>query len=119
MKKYLLLTLALSGILTAGAAAPMLRSAKPEGAGLKEINRNHHAATPRADLAQVRRVATEAPANAVEVPFTHDLGKAGPEVKQYTHINANGDSRTWKYGAVNGYAACMTPNDAGIDTNDD
>lgn len=119
MKKYLLLTLALSGILTAGAAAPMLRSAKPEGAGLKEINRNHHSATPRADLAQARRVAAEAPANAVEVPFTHDLGKAGTEVKSYTNINANGDSRKWQYGTVNGYAACMAPKDAGIDANDD
>ena len=50
-------------------------------------------------------VAKEAPANTVEVPFTHDLGKGGTEVKNYTSINVNGDNRKWQYGTVNGYAA--------------
>ena len=62
-------------------------------------------------------VAKEAPANTVEVPFTHDLGKGGTEVKNYTDINVNGDNRKWQYGKVNGYATCMVPNEG--DANDD
>ena len=64
-------------------------------------------------------VAKEVPANTVEVPFTHDLGKGGTEVKNYTSINVNGDNRKWQYGTVNGYAACMVPNADNVDANDD
>jgi len=53
------------------------------------------------------------------VPFTHDLGKNGTEVKNYTAIDANKDGRTWKFGTANGYAACMLPNADNIDTSDD
>ena len=64
-------------------------------------------------------VTREAPANAVEVPFTHDLGKGGTEVKNYTDINVNNDNRKWQYGKVSGYAACMVPNADNVDANDD
>lgn len=72
------------------------------------------------DTAPVQAPMTkEAPANTVEVPFTHDLGKGGTEVKNYTDINVNGDNRKWQYGTVNGYAACMVPNATDVDANDD
>ncbi len=69
----------------------------------------------------VRQILGEAPANTVEVPFTHGLGKDGlADIKtKYTAINANEDNRQWQYGSVSGYAACMVPNDANIDNNDD
>lgn len=119
MKRYLLLTLAAAGILSAGATVPLFRATSPSGSGIKEINTRQHAVTARAEVSKTVRIAAEAPANAVEVPFTHDLGKAGSEIKNYTSINVNNDNRKWQYGTVNGYAACMVPNADDIDTNDD
>lgn len=64
-----------------------------------------------------------APANAVEVPFKHELGKDSKDVdfikENYTTINANGDNRQWQVASVNGYSACMAPNADDIDANDD
>lgn len=119
MRKYLLLTMAIAGTLIAGASNPDRHAGLSSRSGLKEINRQHHAATPRIERARQLRVAGEAPANSVEVPFTHDLGKAGTEVKNYTSINVNEDNRKWQYGSTSGYAACMVPNAADIDANDD
>ena len=76
--------------------------------------RQHDASAP----AQIP-MTKEAPANAIEVPFKHDLGKNGTEVKNYTAINVNNDNRKWQYGTVNGYAACMVPNADNVDANDD
>ena len=63
------------------------------------------------------------PENTVEVPFKHELGKDSPDVDfikaNYTTINANGDNRQWQLASVNGYSACMAPNDDNIDANDD
>ena len=120
MRKYLLVTLALAGTLIAGAGTAERHPGMRSQTGLKEINTMHHAATPRVERATRLRIEGEAPANAVEVPFTHDLGKAGTEVKNYTSINVNEDNRKWQYGTVNGtYAACMAPNAADVDRNDD
>ncbi|MCH5326481.1 MAG: choice-of-anchor J domain-containing protein, partial [Duncaniella sp.] len=64
-----------------------------------------------------------APANAVEVPFKHELGKDSPVAdfikENYTTINANGDNRQWQVASVNGYSACMAPNADDVDANDD
>ena len=109
--------MALTGALIVGAAGPVTRTGTRTMSGLKEINRAQHAMTARVNATKAR--AAEAPENTVEVPFTHDLGKAGIEVKNYTSINANGDNREWKFGTVSGYAACMPPNDESIDRNDD
>ncbi|MBD5366116.1 MAG: hypothetical protein HDR82_03740 [Bacteroides sp.] len=121
MKKTLLLTLAVAGALMAGAAGPETRSGSRTISGIKEINRDNHAATARIEATKIVRpfAAGAVPANAVEVPFKHDLGKGGSEVANYTDINANNDNRNWKYGSVSGYAACMVPNAADIDNNDD
>lgn len=119
MRKYLLLTMAIAGALIAGAANPDRHGGTRAPSGLKEINRQHHAATPRIESVKQLRAAEEAPANSVEVPFTHVLGKAGTEVKNYTALNVNNDNRKWQYDTPNGYAACMVPNAADIDANDD
>lgn len=116
MRKLLLLAAVVAGSLLAGATAPLQRSTSTHTGMLKEINRLQHNVTPRQS---VKKVVGEAPANTVEVPFTHDIGKAGTEVKNYTIINVNKDNRLWQVGAVSGYGACMVPNDAAVDNNDD
>lgn len=66
---------------------------------------------------------SSAPANAVEVPFKHELGKDSPDVdfikENYKTINANGDNRQWQVASVNSYTACMAPNADDINANDD
>lgn len=117
MRKLLLFTMVAAGTLLASASAPELRSASRTASGIKEINRAQHAVLVQAAASKVKRA--EAPANAVEIPFTHDMGKTGTEIKNYTFIDANGDDRKWQYGKVAGYSACMAPNAADIDNNDD
>ena len=58
------------------------------------------------------------PENAVEVPFTHTLGK-NTEVTNYTVIDADGDGRTWKPGGFTGYSVCMKPTDDASSNNND
>lgn len=116
-----------SGILALGCAAVMAqapqRSVTVTGAGLKQLNTVPHRTVMAPQKAQTVQApalfAAEAPANAVEVPFTHDLGKGGTEVKNYTAFNVNGDNRQWQYGKVNGYSACMVPNAEDVENNDD
>lgn len=115
MKKLTLFSFALAATLSAGAQLPAVRSVATTYGSVKEINRRQHAITERP--LSVRKTVAEVPENSVEVPFTHDLGKNGTEVKNYTAINVNGDNRKWQFGAVNGYAACMVPNE--VDVNDD
>ncbi len=112
MKKILLISIALMSVMAAGANVPD-REISPSSTGsLKQINRERRVIALKTPL----RTA-EAPANAVEVPFTHDLGKAGTEIKNYTAVNVNNDNRKWQFGTVNGYSACMAPNET--DVNDD
>ncbi len=123
MKRLILLSGAMAlGCFAVLAQAPQ-RSVAVTGAGLKQLNTVPHRtvlAPQKAQAAQAPALfAAEAPANAVEVPFTHDMGKAGTEIKNYTAINVNGDNRKWQYGSVNGYSACMVPNDANVTNNDD
>ncbi len=117
MKHYLLAALAAGIILPAVAVQQNQRSTAPTAGGnVKQMTRS---------LAGERRMKSpaktlgEAPANTVEVPFTHDLGKTGTEIKNYIDINVNGDNRKWQYGTVNGYCACMVPNAADVENNDD
>ena len=119
MKSNFILSLFLSGILSAsGATSLPERHTVPVGQCTKTLNTSGHSLTKTP--VSVSKAPALAPANAVEVPFTHDLGKGGkPTIDNYTQINANNDGRTWKYGAVNGYAACMPPSDAGVTNNDD
>ncbi len=116
MRLPLLITFALAATLSASAQAPTLRATAPTHGSIRQINASGHKSVNRPTL---RKAQGEAPANAVEVPFTHDLGRDGTEVKNYTEINVNGDNRTWKFGSVSGYAACMVPNADNIDNNDD
>ena len=106
----------MAATLSASAQAPTLRATAPTHGSIRQINASGHKCVNRPTL---RKAQGEAPANAVEVPFTHDLGKGGTEVKNYTEINVNGDNRSWKFGSVSGYAACMVPNADNIDNNDD
>lgn len=115
MRKGLLLTFALAAAIGASASTPPARATGTTTGAVKQITaKERRASTPYKALG-------EAPANTVEVPFTHGLGKDGlADIKnKYVAINANGDGREWKYGAVNGYAACMPPNEDDIDNNDD
>lgn len=93
------------------------RSARPTGKNIRQFNAAGHASTQR--RAPLLRMPAEAPANAVEVPFTHILGKGCPEAANYTEINSNGDNRKWFYTTSDGYAALMVPNDVNVDANDD
>ncbi len=104
-------------VATLAYAATDNRSANPSASGVKQISR--HAPQTEAIAAPAQETAPE---NAIEVPFSHSLGKDSPLVdlvKKYTVINANGDNREWKVATVNGYSACMAPNADNIDTNDD
>lgn len=116
MRLPLLITFALAATLSASAQAPTLRATATTQGRTRQINVLGHKDVNRQTL---RKAPGEAPENAVEVPFVHDLGKSGTEVKNYTEINVNGDNRKWTFGKVNGYAACMVPNADNIDSNDD
>ncbi|MGM9852583.1 MAG: choice-of-anchor J domain-containing protein [Muribaculaceae bacterium] len=123
MNRLMLLSGALALSCTVVMAQAPQRNASVTGAGLKQLNTVPHRTVLAPQKAQAAQApvlfAAEAPANAVEVPFTHVLGKTGTEVKNYTAINANNDNRKWQYDTPNGYAACMVPNADNIDNNDD
>ncbi|MDE6283807.1 MAG: choice-of-anchor J domain-containing protein [Muribaculaceae bacterium] len=119
MNKHLLLIAATAlASLTAGAESP--RSIAATGSGMRQIIR---VAPQVAQVTDPASAPMKAPDNAVEVPFTHQLGKDSPVVdlvkNHYTVINANGDNRQWQVATVNSYSACMAPNAADIDANDD
>lgn len=123
MRKFLLTAAYTAlGCLTVWSGTPQ-RSISPTSSGkARVLNTTEHriALGHKTPVVQATfPVTATAPANAVEVPFTHDLGKGGAEVKNYTSVNANNDNRKWQYGTVNGYCACMVPNAADIEENDD
>lgn len=105
--------LSATGVYAGGTARHSAGSAQS-----RQINTAGHQTALHKTLSPAK-AAGEAPANAVEVPFTHDLGKSSTVVSNYTHADANNDGRTWKYGTVSGYAACMLPNTAGVENADD
>lgn len=117
MKSHLLFAIAAAAVLSMGAQTPATRAVSATNGTARQLNSQPHrlALKPAAPLREL----AAAPENTVEVPFTHDLGKAGTEVVNYTAINVNDDNRKWQYHSVNGYAACMAPNSDGIDANDD
>ena len=123
MNRLMLLSGALALSCTIVMAQAPQRNASVTGAGLKQLNTVPHRtvlAPQKAQAAQAPALfAAEAPANAVEVPFTHDMGKTGTEIKNYTAINVNGDNRKWQYGTSNGFCACMVPNADNVTNNDD
>lgn len=59
--------------------------------------------------------AAEAPANAVEVPFTHAVGKSQSDI--YPKFDRNGDGKGWSH--MTGYAACTGPAAGKAEVNDD
>lgn len=117
MKNYLLAVVAAGIIFPAVAVEQSRRSV--------DVTTGGHLRQMTKPLVEERRMKSpvktigEAPENTVEVPFTHDLGKGGSEVKNYIAINVNDDNRKWQFGTVNGYAACMAPNAEDIENNDD
>lgn len=123
MKRLVLLSASVALGCAMAMAQTLSRSASVTGAGIKQLNTVPHRtalAPQKAQAAQAPAVLTaDAPANAVEIPFTHDLGKAGTEIQNYTSINANSDNREWQYGKVSGYSACMAPNADDVTNNDD
>lgn len=122
MNKYLLVTLSASlfavGALAVVNTAGYQRTMSNTDSSLKQITRKAPAET-----SSMVRAAADAPANTVEVPFNHALGKdsdvADLVKNYYTTINANEDNRQWQVASVNGYSACMAPNADDIDANDD
>lgn len=101
------------------------RTAVTTGNGLKQVSRVTPAdvSSRREANAAINAPNAAAPANTVEVPFKHELGKDSPVAElvkeHYTTINANGDNRQWQVANVNGYTACMAPNADDVDANDD
>ena len=115
MKRVLVLGLTMSVLLPLSAQQPYQRLSGASIGTTRQLNKEGHSIRAKA---QPMLLAKVAPANAVEVPFTHSLGKENKEiVSNYTDINVNNDSRSWKYGSVTGYAACMVPNET--ESNDD
>ena len=85
-----------SGLLTLSSVATAAVPERTTHVTSKGALRQMRAAHQQVPDARVQiPVAKEAPANTIEVPFTHDLGKGGTEVKNYTDINVNGDNRKW------------------------
>lgn len=118
MRKLLLPTLALAtAVAVAGVTERSL--SKTSAGGLKQITDRKEAPVRNSRTLVAPLALGEAPEHTVEVPFEHDMGKTGTEIVNYTMLNANGDNRKWQFGTVNGYSACMAPNDAAIDENDD
>lgn len=125
MRKVLLVFTALIGfMLTVGAQTPYERTIGTQTDNLRKLNRQSH--FPKSGRAVTKAAkplyAGEKPANAIETPFSHDLGKNSDVVdivKQYTFIDANNDSRSWKIATVNNYSACMPPKDEGVEESDD
>lgn len=106
--------------LSASAAAPQTRATGRSAGALKALNTSGHALAARtAEPARPMRAESDAPANAVEVPFTHTLAKNASENQYYTIFDANNDSRGWKVGGYTTYTACMLPNSADINAADD
>lgn len=125
MKKFLLLIIAVVGVAVLRAQVPYERIAtSPAAVKAKQINNKGHQATRRvAKAPQTVPTGIETvPLNAIEVPFTHGLGKGSQDVetvKKYTVIDGNKDGRTWKVAAMTDYTACMPPNAADINEADD
>jgi len=98
---------------------PTLNAEPPSrtlGGVLKTINRQARQQRP----APKPRAEAVAPANAVEIPFKHTLGKGEADITNlYTQIDANGDGRVWKIGGFTGYSVCMAPNADGYEAMDD
>lgn len=110
--------------LTAFARQSYERNTRRIDGSLKQLNTRPHRQTAATSpiFAAPMKAEGEVPENAVEVPFSHDLGKNSENVdivKNYTEINANEDGRSWKIATVNNYSACMPPNEDGIDAADD
>jgi hypothetical protein len=121
MHKLFLGFLAMSVTFLAGAETPK-RSLHPTGGNIKQINTQSHFTSTSATSPIFRALPDDAPENAIEVPFSHDMGKNSEKVdvvKKYTTINANNDNREWQVAKVNDYSACMAPNADGIDADDD
>lgn len=121
MNKRLIFSFAAAATLMASATV-IDRAPVPTGSGLRQITRQAPAGASRSAEALDANV-DAAPDNAVEVPFTHQLGKDSPDVEfikeNYKIINANGDNRQWQLASVTSYTACMAPNADDIDANDD
>lgn len=119
MRKLLLSVITLAVVMaTAGGYDRTVSATFTNGARVLN-SRQHATATVTPRVLHAPRAAADAPENVVEVPFEHDMGKSGKEIKNYTAINVNNDNRKWQYGAVNGYSACMPPNADNVDENDD
>ena len=93
MRKFLLtLAAGTAGALLLGASVPYARTLSGH---IKVVNTQGHSATQRlaraeAPFRQAPKM-KEAPANAVEVPFTHTLGKSESVTSTYLPFDVNGD----------------------------
>lgn len=125
MKKLLFILIALIGcFVTLEAQVPYQRATGTQTKNLRQLNREQHfAKSKKSEKSRAgAKYAGEVPDNAIEVPFSHDLGKnsdAVDIVKQYTFINANNDDRSWQIAKVNNYSACMPPKAEGVEASDD
>ncbi|MBD5368844.1 MAG: hypothetical protein HDR83_06260 [Bacteroides sp.] len=124
MKKSLIFASLLASLcITATAQQAVTRTMTNSGRALKQLNAESHRKTLSPAKARVQAMADdEIPADAVNAPFSHDLGKNSSEVetvKKYISIDANNDGRSWKIATVNNYSACMPPNAEDVEAADD
>lgn len=110
MQKSLLVSLMLIVALMAVASQPERRITTVTTGAVKQLNTRNHLYKPVAEPMKVQAdAAAMVPENAIEVPFTHALGKNSAQVdivKNYTVIN-NSTTGGWKLATVNDYSACM------------
>ena len=108
MKKPLLFAVLLALGTAIAVSAPPVRTL---GGKVKETCRTERkSVNPR--LAALSPRAKAAPANAVEVPFKHTLGKAEadkPYTDLYVAFDSNNDGKGWKIGGFSTYSACLGP----------
>lgn len=112
MRKLLLFAL-LAALSVPSHADPPQRSVAPSFKNLL-APQERSAWQPRSAKTPALRAA-EAPANAVEVPFTHAVGKSQSDI--YPKFDRNGDGKGWSH--MTGYAACTGPAAAKAEVNDD
>lgn len=117
MKKSLLFVVAAALTLPLMAQLPVRSTG---GAMRKITDRSAGHAALQARPFQIVAPMSEAPENAIEVPFKHSLGKNEKEVMdQYTIVDADNDTKTWKPGGFTTYSVCMKPTADDVVANDD
>lgn len=117
MKKPLLF------VVVAALALPLMAQlpVRSTGGGMRKLaERSTGRAATLSSPFQIVAPTSDAPENAIEVPFKHTLGKNEKEIiDKYIVVDADNDTKTWKPGGFTGYSVCMKPTADEVSANDD